>query len=82
MLCFQENHPLFLLNSGCGDILSSAEYEYRKASANMDALMIGRGALIKPWIFTEIKEERIWDISAPERFELLRVRIASALSAS
>lgn len=60
------------VRSGCGDILSSAEYQYRERTAGLDALMIGRGALIKPWIFTEIKEQRLWDISAPERLSFVK----------
>jgi tRNA-dihydrouridine synthase 3 len=58
---------------GNGDILSHIEYyKHIQDLANIDGIMIGRGALIKPWIFTEIKERRIWDISSSERFDMLK----------
>jgi tRNA-dihydrouridine synthase 3 len=58
--------------AACGDVLGWEEVEEHRKLHGIDAVMIGRGALMKPWLFTEIKERRHWDISASERFDLLR----------
>lgn len=57
---------------GNGDILSFEEANHHREKTNVSGLMLARGALIKPWVFTEIKEQRHWDISSHERFEMLR----------
>ncbi|KAL3282482.1 hypothetical protein HHI36_005665 [Cryptolaemus montrouzieri] len=58
---------------GNGDILSYDDYKIAlENSPELAGIMIGRGALIKPWIFTEIKEQKIWDISSSERFDILK----------
>ncbi|KAJ8025304.1 tRNA-dihydrouridine(47) synthase [NAD(P)(+)]-like [Holothuria leucospilota] len=55
-----------------GDILSFEDANEHFSNSQSAGLMIARGALIKPWIFTEIKEQRHWDISASERLDILR----------
>ncbi|KAI0923022.1 tRNA-dihydrouridine synthase 3 [Taiwanofungus camphoratus] len=60
--------PIF----GGGDCFSSEDYWEKMESSGVNGVMVGRGALIKPWIFTEIKERREWDISSRERLELVR----------
>mmetsp|Transcript_21984 Transcript_21984/g.46755 ORF Transcript_21984/g.46755 Transcript_21984/m.46755 type:complete len:698 (+) Transcript_21984:93-2186(+) len=57
---------------GCGDVMNWEEVEEHCRSHSVDACMIGRGALIKPWLFTEVKERRHWDISASERLDMMR----------
>eukprot|EP00002_Diphylleia_rotans_P033044 TRINITY_DN6999_c0_g1_i1.p1 TRINITY_DN6999_c0_g1~~TRINITY_DN6999_c0_g1_i1.p1 ORF type:complete len:631 (-),score=118.91 TRINITY_DN6999_c0_g1_i1:227-2119(-) len=57
---------------GNGDILSWHDYERRMNGSNLATTMIARGALIKPWLFTEIKERRDWDISSRERLDILK----------
>ncbi|KAJ8610966.1 hypothetical protein CTAYLR_010171 [Chrysophaeum taylorii] len=59
---------------GNGDILSHQDWEAKRAEAPRveSCAMLARGALIKPWLPTEIKERRTWDISASERLDILK----------
>lgn len=58
---------------GNGDVLSYEDYnDARNIAPNVSSVMIARGALIKPWIFKEIKEQKSYDISSGERFEIMR----------
>lgn len=58
---------------GNGDILSFEDYHKAlEIAPHVSSIMIGRGALIKPWIFKEIKEEKAIDMSSKERFEMLQ----------
>ena len=44
---------------GNGDILTYCEAERRLRDSGCLAALVGRGALIKPWIFQEVKEVRV-----------------------
>ncbi|KNC55663.1 uncharacterized protein AMSG_01934 [Thecamonas trahens ATCC 50062] len=57
---------------GNGDLYSYEELDAYMNQPGLTSVMVGRGALIKPWIFTELKERRHWDISSSERFDILR----------
>jgi len=52
---------------GNGDVYSHVDYQNHITQDNVDSIMIGRGALVKPWIFEEIEKGQYLDKSASER---------------
>ena len=70
--CASAAAPSGLPLVGNGDVFCYRDYQRRMSSGNLATCMIGRGALIKPWVLTEIKERRVWDISASERLGIFR----------
>lgn len=60
--------PFFL---GNGDCFSYEDYNHQIENTGVDSVMIGRGALIKPWIFEEIEKGQYLDKSASERLSLV-----------
>ena len=57
---------------GNGDIMNYEDYNLQKEKSKVSGVMLARGALIKPWLFTEIKEQRHWDISGQERLDIVK----------
>ena len=57
---------------GNGDVFSHVDYKKHLENNKITSIMIGRGALIKPWIFKEIREEKYYDISSSERLDMLK----------
>lgn len=55
---------------GNGDILTWYEAEDKKKQSGSQAIMVGRGALIKPWIFQEIREKRDLNLTPQERIAI------------
>jgi len=56
---------------GNGDILTHYEARERMTRNGVRSAMLARGALIKPWLFREIREGRTWLPTPEERFALL-----------
>ncbi|KAL7588807.1 hypothetical protein Lser_V15G40297 [Lactuca serriola] len=65
--------PQSLQVLGNGDIFSFSDWKTHKSDCpQLSSCMIARGALVKPWLFTEIKEQRDWDISSGERLDIFK----------
>ncbi|KAB8079551.1 tRNA-dihydrouridine(47) synthase [NAD(P)(+)] [Aspergillus leporis] len=56
---------------GNGDCYSHQDYDDHVNNAGVDSVMVGRGALIKPWLFEEIQAGQYLDKSASERLSLI-----------
>jgi tRNA-dihydrouridine synthase 3 len=56
---------------GNGDILTHYEARERRERSGVASVMLARGALVKPWLFRELREGREWLPGAEERFALL-----------
>jgi tRNA-dihydrouridine synthase 3 len=56
---------------GNGDILTHFEARERRERSGVGSIMLARGALIKPWLFREIREGRGWQPTAEERLGVL-----------
>jgi tRNA-dihydrouridine synthase 3 len=63
---------------GNGDILFPRDAESARQRSGCAAVMVARGALIKPWIFREV-QEGYRDVSPEERLTLYRRYVALAL---
>lgn len=58
---------------GNGDVFDKESFE-KMRQTGVDAIMIGRGALGRPWIFKMLREEN-WQISPNEKVDLIKKHI-------
>jgi tRNA-dihydrouridine synthase 3 len=57
---------------GNGDILTHYEARRRMEETGVASVMVGRGALCKPWIFKEFNDNATWTPDAKERIQVYR----------
>ncbi|CAL6082856.1 Dihydrouridine_synthase [Hexamita inflata] len=67
----QENHQQLNFTAN-GDLFNIDTFKQFQDNGVADSFMIGRGALVKPWIFKEFKHGQELDPSSSERFEWLK----------
>jgi tRNA-dihydrouridine synthase 3 len=64
--CCQYRELVYACHWQC-DILTHYEALRRIDESGVDAVMVGRGALIKPWIFQESRDQQEWEPSLDDR---------------
>lgn len=64
---------------GNGDLLTWRDVEHHRAQSGCAGVMLGRGALIKPWVFAEIAQRRDFLLTGAQRLDVLRRYRALAL---
>lgn len=66
---------------GNGDCFSHVDHQNAIDNAKVDSVMVGRGALIKPWVFEEIQTGQYLDKSASERLTYIEKFVRYGLEA-
>ena len=56
---------------GNGDLLTWYETHERWRTSGVASVMLGRGALMKPWLFREVAEKKAWEPDAEQRLGIL-----------
>jgi len=56
---------------GNGDLLTCWDLERRRRETCVESFLVARGALIKPWIFTELRDGLALDPQPPERWAMM-----------
>ena len=64
---------------GCGDLAHGSDVWKKAETSACAGFAFARGALLKPWIFQEIKSGQSMDPSAEERIEILKKLVAYSL---
>jgi len=57
---------------GNGDILLPGDRTRRLAETRVSGVVVARGALIKPWIFRELRSGKVWQPTVAERWTVMR----------
>jgi len=57
---------------GNGDILLPGDREHHLEETSVSGVVVARGALIKPWIFRELRSGEVWHPTVAERWGVMR----------